>query len=176
MLCDACQLHFDFRSQDYTAVKKATIEELCKAGAPASLVETLNLDLQLYKNRRRHLATYDHANVCPWISPSQLHPDTPKNIVEELEEYELDVWQEGPWKQSVHEGCEMCLGLYEVIRTRGFDPDFVNVESWLIVEPITCWPSKIKMLIIEQVDDLDSYWVYFRFRKTTLAHGEALTE
>ena len=164
MLCDNCQLHFDFSSQDYTSVKAATISSLRNSGADASLLEMLETDLNEYQDARRQFQSHKRVDVCPWLSPDSFSLDLPDDVRKIMEYFELPVWTKHFPRKSFNnlaeKGCEMCSRIIEVIQCLGFEPDIVEVESSLVLEPITLLPSEIKVLVEE--DNLEYKWVTFK--------------
>jgi hypothetical protein len=123
----------------------------------------LETDLKEYQDARRLLQCHKRAGVCPWLSPDSFPLDLPEDVRESMEYFELTVWEKGIPKifnNSIDKRCEMCSRIFEVIQCLGFKPDAVEVESSLILEPITLLPSEIKVLIEE--DNLEYEWITFK--------------
>lgn len=119
MLCDHCQLHFDFSPQDYASVKAATISSLRNSGADASLLEMLEIDLNEYQDARRRFQSDKGVNVCPWLLPDSFPLNLLEDVRKATECFELSVWEMHSLGESsnslAQKGCEMCSRISEAI-------------------------------------------------------------
>jgi hypothetical protein len=162
MLCDNCQLHFDFSHHDYSHIKAETILSLRNHGADSSLLELLEKDLKRYQAARQLSQSTDRVDVFPWLQPDTLLLGLTDEALKDIPETELEIWRSGSWsnatlKNAAVKGCELCLRIAEVIQCLGFLPDLVDIESWLVLKPVTMRPFKIKFRISEE--DVEWEWV-----------------
>lgn len=146
MLCEECHRHFDLASQDYSSVKETTVSELQLAGAPLDLLRFLQADLSTYRQFRDLGWPY----ASPWVPAEAVSAFLTEESTSSLTHHDLEIWKHGePRKyirRSAGNGCDMCLRIWEAVESLRFDIDLTDLESWLVLHPVTLRPIEVRIL------------------------------
>lgn len=160
MLCDDCRLHFDLSAQDYATIKETTISSLRVSGVNIALLQLLLEDLHSYRAAKRN----GSLDVCPWIPLSDVLEYVLEEDLSQMEAPELDVWVSAlprkDVKSTAEMGCDMCLRICEAVQSLGYEYESLDLDSWLVLDPVTLFPREIKI----QVENSSLDFTYLRFK------------
>jgi hypothetical protein len=163
MLCNECHRHFDFSSQNYASIKKSTISELQAHHASPALLGYLKSDFHIYQASKHH----GQLDACPWVSSQVVSSYLTGTARAALICHELEIWQQRAYgtprrnlQHTANEGCDMCLRICEALECLRFEVELADLESWLVLEPVTLRPLEIKFLV--EHDNLESQWLRFK--------------
>jgi hypothetical protein len=177
MLCDECNRHFDFASQDYTSIKESTISELQAFSANPALLQYLHSDLCIYRASKYH----GQLDACPWVSPKVVSAYLVEAAKATLDCYELDIWQQRTYgsprrnlRESAERGCDMCLRICEALECLRFEVEVVDLESWLVLDSVTLRPLEIKILV--ENDHIESQYLRFKILEAGSMFGRQSEE
>lgn len=164
MLCNICRRHFDFAFQDYASIKESTISELQSCHTNPALLQFLQSDLHIYRASRYH----GQLDACPWVSSKVVSAYLNDTARATLTDHELGIWKGSPsesrtknlW-ESAEKGCHMCMRICEAVECLHYNVEVVQVESWLVLEPVTLIPLGIKIRV--ENDSLEVEYLRFKF-------------